>query len=541
MPSQYPSIQSFFRKEVRGDGASSAWNGVGNGIEGLRERGGMGLGDGFVGDGGGLERGGKDGKDEKDELGDGFTEEELHDAMDPLAQKWNPCREYESVAVGELIPGPKAVTFIGRVVSFATVIGKSAKQPRARGWHYIGVRGEGGVVSIKLYFANQSYPLKLGQLLSIWTAFISDTSKADGASTAGILVCANLFPGRNTSDHLMIHTHSGAADVCRIPLGYIKGEPLPGLMTLEAYLNGGYDGVLDVKLLVCVKSIGAKKKIVKKDGGESDLVEVTLFDHTGETKMKCWSDLVESVKEWIPGKTILLVSNPLHKLDYGGKGTIGWGRNTMVDVEPEFADANWLRKWANGLMRKESIGVEFPSEVWGEEDLEEAIYGPRTALFGLRDVEEWVRGGDGEAFTGWISVILVELSLVKIWRRYMLFCGECCGIQLYSPTPILECPHCSKALQLIMNPKIISTLIDETGMINGGKLVWSEKAWKELLGRGTEQLCQMGIEEVKMLECRMVGLRISLCFGWVGEDGGGGGGGGGESVGGRLCILGVRS
>lgn len=25
--------------------------------------------------------------------------------MDPLAKKWNPSREYESMAVGELIPG----------------------------------------------------------------------------------------------------------------------------------------------------------------------------------------------------------------------------------------------------------------------------------------------------------------------------------------------------------------------------------------------------------------------------------------------------
>lgn len=427
------------------------------------------------------------------------------------------------------------------------------------------------IIQIKLYFANQSYPLKLGQLLSIWTAFISDTSKADGASTAGILVCANLFPGRNTSDHLMIHTHSGAADVCRIPLGYIKGEPLPGLMTLEAYLNGGYDGVLDVKLLVCVKSIGATKKIVKKDGGETTLIEVILFDHTGETKMKCWSDLIESVREWIPGKTILLVLNPMHKLDYGGHGTIAWGRNTMVYVEPEFADADWLRKWANGLMRKEIVGIEFPSEVWGEEDIEEAIYGPRTALFGLRDIEEWVRSGEGESFTGWISVVLMELSLVRIWRRNMLFCGEwfvifffpfrfcismdagfcersslivtkrSCGIPLYSSTPNLGCPHCLKPVQLVMNPKIITTLIDETGMISGGKLVWSEKAWKELLRRDTQEVCEMGIEEVKMLECRMVGLRISLCFGWVGEDDGGGGGAGAEGVGGRLCVLGIRS
>jgi len=44
--------------------------------------------------------------------GDGFTEEELADALDPLNKKWNPEREYEEVGIGELVPGPKAVTFI---------------------------------------------------------------------------------------------------------------------------------------------------------------------------------------------------------------------------------------------------------------------------------------------------------------------------------------------------------------------------------------------------------------------------------------------
>ncbi|ESZ98210.1 hypothetical protein SBOR_1386 [Sclerotinia borealis F-4128] len=412
-PASYPSIQSFFQKEVRVQSISSPLRGreMSSPLGGGRDEGGelrVG-GDPGVGEERIIEDGDGKGRDGK---GDGFTEEELNEAMDPLTRKWNPSREYESVDVGALIPG--------RVVSFATVIGKSAKQPRAKGWHYAGVRGEGGVVSVKLYFANQLYPLKLGQLLSIWTAFISDTSKADGTSTAGIIACANLFPGRNTSDHVMIHTHSGASDICRIPLGYKKDEPLPGLMTLEGYLKGGYDGVVGVKLLVCVKSIGARKKIVKKDGGESDLIEVVLFDHTAEVKMKCWGDLIESVKEWLPGKTILLMSNPMHKLGFGGKGVVGFGRNTIMDVEPEFADANWLRRWARGLMRKESVGITFPNEVWGEEGVQEAIYGPRTALFGLRDVEDWVREESRETFTGWISVVILEMDLLRIWKRNML-------------------------------------------------------------------------------------------------------------------------
>ncbi|KAA8564859.1 hypothetical protein EYC84_010630 [Monilinia fructicola] len=419
MPASYPSIQSFFQKEVHPNSSSPLREKeTSHAIFNSRS---LSKGDdGFSrdGDGGGGGMGSEDGD------GDGFTEEELNEAMDPLAKKWNPEREYEGVEVGELSVGPKAVTFVGRVVNFATVLGRSAKQPRARGWHYVGVRGEGGVVLVKLYFGHQSYPLKLGQLLSIWTAFISDASKADGASTTGILVCANLFPGRNTSDHIMIHTHSGASDICRIPLGYTKGEPLAGLMTIEAYLRGGHDGVIGVKLLVCVKSIGARKKIIKKDGGESVLVEVILFDHTGEVKMKCWSDLIESVKEWQPGKTILLLSNPLHRLDYGGKGVLNFGRYTMVDVEPDFPDAHWLKRWAGGLMRKESVAVVFPDHIWGKEEVEEAIYGPRTALFRLRDVDEWVRNEAREVFTGWVSVVFLEMALVRNWRRNMLMCAE---------------------------------------------------------------------------------------------------------------------
>lgn len=403
----------------------------------------------------------------------------------------------------------------------------------------------------------------------------------------------------------MIHTHSGAADICRIPLGYKRGEALPGLMTVEAYLNGGYDGVVGVKLLICVKRIGAKKKIIRKDGGESNLIEVTLFDHTAEIKMKCWSDLIESVKEWQSGKTILLFSNPVHKLDFGGKSVVSFGRNTYMDVDPEFPDAQWLRNWARKLLMRERVGVRFPQEIWGVEEVEEAMYGPRMALFGLRDVDEWVREGEvevdgvgGGSFTGWISVVILDMALLRCWRRNMLMYTEwfvfmvffflypfyfpffflpflskfslsllfhprtgnpqtstnhsspknSCGIPLYANSLTRICPHCSKTLNLILNPKIIGTLIDETGCIAAGKLIWSDNAWEDLLGRSVNQLCEMSMEEVRLLEWRMVGGRVSLCFGWVGGEWGvgagadmvGGGAGGGET-GGRLCILGVRS
>lgn len=241
---------------------------------------------------------------------------------------------------------------------------------------------------VKLYFAHNSYPLKLGYLISIWTAFITDTSKGDAATVAGVIVCANLFPGRVTSDHIILHTTQGTtgSPICHTPINYRKGQPLPGLMALDSYLGGGHDGVHDVKLLVCVKSIGAKKKIAKKAGGECELLEVGLFDHTGEVRLTVWNEMVESAKEWQPGQTVLLISNPGFKVGYQAKGSIGIIRQTMVEIEPDFPDAEWLKKYAVGLTKKESLCLEFPEDIW---DVDAAEYGVVRPLFTLAELDTW--------------------------------------------------------------------------------------------------------------------------------------------------------
>lgn len=67
MPSQYPSIQSFFRKEVRGGEGASALDVMREQKGGNEDR----MGGGFGRDGGGEIDGVE--RDGKDELGDGFT------------------------------------------------------------------------------------------------------------------------------------------------------------------------------------------------------------------------------------------------------------------------------------------------------------------------------------------------------------------------------------------------------------------------------------------------------------------------------------
>lgn len=57
----------------------------------------------------------------------------------------------------------------------------------------------------------------------------------------------------------MIHENSDEGVLCKTPLGYCEGQPLAGLMTLKSFVDGGYD-IIDGRMLVCVKSVGARKK-----------------------------------------------------------------------------------------------------------------------------------------------------------------------------------------------------------------------------------------------------------------------------------------
>jgi hypothetical protein len=184
----------------------------------------------------------------------------------------------------------------------------------------------------------------------------------------------------------MIHTNTSIECICRAPLEYHRGQPLPGLMALDSYTSSGHDGVVGAKILVCVKSIGARKKITTKSGAERELAEVLLFDHTGEVRWTLWSELIESSKAWQPGKTILLFSNPGYRVQYSGKGSVAVQQSTMIDVDPDFPDADWLRKYAEGLTKRESLCLEFPEGVW---DVDAAEYGVYRTLYSLAEVDEW--------------------------------------------------------------------------------------------------------------------------------------------------------
>jgi hypothetical protein len=68
-----------------------------------------------------------------------------------------------------------------------------------------------------------------------------------------------MFPERERSCYIMFHENSDIGTMCKKPYGYMESQPLPGLITVKNFTDGGYD-IDNCKLLVCVKSIGARKK-----------------------------------------------------------------------------------------------------------------------------------------------------------------------------------------------------------------------------------------------------------------------------------------
>ena len=247
------------------------------------------------------------------------------------------------------------------------------------------------------------------------------------------------FVSHVTSIHLAEHSPSclkfhdialdpNETDLCRAPLYYSPSPEdnisPPELMSLKAYLLNGNDRVVSPKVLVCVRSIGPRK-IMKpaKHEAPSLLIDVGIFDETDNCVLKIWEEKVDSVKQWKPNATILLLTNPTY-LPSGRKvaqADIGLGFTTMVDVDPVFPDAQWLRQVAAIATTKERICIRFPYELW---DVAEAVNGPNATLFTFAEIDDFVRDEPIADFTGKSSVIILDMNILDNVRKGRLCSSE---------------------------------------------------------------------------------------------------------------------
>lgn len=202
---------------------------------------------------------------------------------------------------------------------------------------------------------------------------------------------------------------------------------------------------------------------------------------------------------------------------------------TIIDVDPAIPDADWLRRWALRLKTREAINPPFPKDVFDDAQLVRT--GPIRCLFTIADLDEFIRCAPEETFQGYLSLLIMEFKLVEYWKRHMLLSGECCSIPVYTNALTAMCKGCDVEVPLRINPRIVGQVLDETAAIGCGKLLFSDEAWSDLLGRGPGDMLQLGYKELKELSDRILFTRVSVLFGWTSDE---------TQAGGRICVMGIE-
>jgi hypothetical protein len=314
--------------------------------------------------------------------GDGFTTEEATALSSSPPSSWIPEKEYEEVDIASIAGGPRPVLIQGRVVNFFDQVSnrRGSKHPHsAAGCVKMIVKDDTAAISVRenyeyemtdncqvrLWYAKKHYQVRLGQLVSIWTPYASNGERGLFSVSVAPLF-TSIFPERDRHCYIMLHDHCDTSTRFRLPLGYSDdGETAdivarPELMTLKTFVSGGHD-VANSRLLLCVKGVGARKKINTKKGGTVEMVKVMLFDDTGEATLTLWSDMSLSAVVWTPSKTVLMITNPGWNM--GGKQLgLSVKGHTMIDVDPAIDDAEWLRGFATRISRKQHINAPFPDD-----------------------------------------------------------------------------------------------------------------------------------------------------------------------------------
>ncbi|PVI01460.1 hypothetical protein DM02DRAFT_705128 [Periconia macrospinosa] len=426
---------------------------------------------------------------------------------------WQPSLDYQEVSIASLQPGPQYITLMGRIVNFYDAPKPSKRPKTAQGYVKIMVADDTGAMTVRLWYAdiNWGAKLRLGMLVSIWTVHVSHgSSESLGLAPRAAPLFTSMFPEGERHCHFMIHERSDDGTMFKQPF---KAGNMPGLMTLEQFLDGGFH-VDECKLMVCVKNIGARKNFTRNSGESSELITVGIFDDTAEATFTLYDSLCSSATTWIPSHTVLLIASPRFRTDRVSR--LSLGANTQVHIDPDMADARFVRALSQRLSKKEHVNPPFPSEVFDVDTAETAVV---RILFKLSEIDEFARSNPREKVMGYISVIIAGVHIVTNYKRNMLMGTECCGMPIFANSTTEKCRHCGKMSTLRINPRILGNIVDETGQIESGKLIFSNAAWEQLLGRTAEQLVSTPLEVLTYLEHRLMYLRLTLGFGlYLGDD-----------------------
>lgn len=186
-----------------------------------------------------------------------------------------PTLDYEEADLGSLEPGPRNLMLMGRIVNFYNVAKPSKQHKAAQGYLKIQLADDTGVITVRLWYNNTIYAIRLGQLVTLWTVHVSNSSEHNSLAPSSAPLFTSIFPEGERNCCFMVHVQSDDGTQFKRPFGCMESRALTGLMTLRSFADGGYD-VDESKLLVCVKSIGARKKCTSPHLLSRLLIQLTI-------------------------------------------------------------------------------------------------------------------------------------------------------------------------------------------------------------------------------------------------------------------------
>lgn len=86
---------------------------------------------------------------ESSDTSHGFTSSEIEAALHPSLHKWQPRASYNDTDIRDLVPGPKPVALMGRVVNFHHIATPSKMPQAAKGCLKLTVKDDTGVLAVR--------------------------------------------------------------------------------------------------------------------------------------------------------------------------------------------------------------------------------------------------------------------------------------------------------------------------------------------------------------------------------------------------------
>ena len=293
-------------------------------------------------------------------------------------------------------------------------------------------------------------------------------------------------------------------------------------------------------------------------------IALCVRDANSSSILQINNPLVPSVQAFTPGQTVLLISFPCLT---GSTSKIGLSARSQLDIDPAIPESEQLRR----IVARENcpINEHFHPELFDVQTFEDSITKLR---FTFSTLEDFIKSKPNDTYMGYLSVILTSLNIIGLVSSRRLFSMSCCNMPLYSNEMSARCEQCGNKISLRLNPDITAGIADATGGIGidgtsdttrlgatsshtpspplsqihrpterkkrHSRLLWSDEAWTELLGRNPAEMSRLAIAALdedehhplhqhqsltllRYLEHRLIWMRAILLIGWTGAVGGG--------------------